>query len=43
MKMHFYRASVDGCFCVFENIFVNIPKTVIFLLYKNSAEYFLKA
>ena len=30
MTIYFYRASVDGCFCALENIFV----------YKNSEEYF---
>ena len=33
MAIYFYRASLDGCLCVLENIFVNIPKIVIFLFY----------
>ena len=40
MAIYFYGASVDGCFGVSENIFVNILKKAIFLLYKNSVKYF---
>ena len=38
MKIYFRRASVDGCFFVLENIFGNIPKMVMVLLYKESEE-----
>ena len=40
MMIYFYVTYVDYYFCVLENIFANIPKVVIFVLYKNSEEYF---
>ena len=40
MTIYFYRASANGCFCVLEKIFVNIPKIAKFLLYQNSEKYF---
>ena len=39
MAIYFYRASIDGCFYILENIFLNIPKIVMFLLDKNLEEY----
>ena len=40
MTINSYRPSVNGCFCVLENSFLNIPKIVIFLSYKDSEEHF---
>ena len=32
--IYFYRASVNGSCCEFENIYVYIPKIMIFMLYE---------